>query len=113
MNLQCAGTWEKIREPDWHASDYAGKLLQLLMRAFEEFVEQTKLVDDLQRGGVHRVAAEIAQEIGMLFQHDHIHAGAREEEPQHHACRTAAYDAAGGPPALRTRSLGQFVTFFF
>ena len=40
------------------------------------------------------VAAKIAQEIGVLFEHDHIDAGARQQEAQHHAGRSAAGDAA-------------------
>ena len=42
-----------------------------------------------------RVAAEIAQKILMLLQHDHLDAGAREQEAQHHAGRPAAGDATG------------------
>jgi len=46
----------------------------------------------------------------VLFEHDHIHAGARQQEPEHHAGRAAAHDAAGSPLGQNTRSLGQFVT---
>ena len=40
------------------------------------------------------VAAEIAQEIGVLLQHDDVDAGAREQKAEHHAGRPAADDAA-------------------
>jgi len=46
----------------------------------------------------------------VLFEHDHIHAGAREQESQHYAGRASAHDAAGSPLGENTRSLGQFVT---
>jgi hypothetical protein len=42
------------------------------------------------------VAAEIAQEVGVLLQHDDADAGAREEQAEHHPRRPAAGDAAGG-----------------
>jgi 4'-phosphopantetheinyl transferase EntD len=39
------------------------------------------------------VAAEIAQEVLMLLQHDHLYARARKQETQHHASRAAAHNA--------------------
>jgi len=41
-----------------------------------------------------RPAAKIAQEVGMLLQDDDIHAGAREQEAEHHSGGPAAGDAA-------------------
>ena len=37
-----------------------------------------------------RVAAEVAQEIAVLFKHQNLDAGAREKIAAHHAGRTAA-----------------------
>src|ERR1700693_389778 len=37
-----------------------------------------------------RVAAEVAQKIGVLFQHHDLHARAREQQAQHHSGRSAA-----------------------
>ena len=51
-----------------------------------------ELVEDLHRRGVDRVAAEIAEEVGMLFEHPHVAAGAREQQPGHHPRRAAADD---------------------
>src|SRR5215468_2912221 len=42
------------------------------------------------------VAAEVAQEVGMLLQHRHLDAGTRQQKPKHHPGRSAAGDAAGG-----------------
>src|SRR5437773_2319184 len=52
------------------------------------------LVHDLEGGGMDRVAAEVAQEVGVLLQHDHVDAGARQEQAEHHPGRAAAGDAA-------------------
>ncbi len=43
---------------------------------------------------MHRVAAEIAQKILMLFEQDHIDAGPRQQIAGHHAGRPAAGDDA-------------------
>ena len=43
---------------------------------------------------MHGVAAEIPEEIGVLFQHQRLDAGATQEISEHHAGRTAADDAA-------------------
>jgi hypothetical protein len=40
-----------------------------------------------------RVAAEIAQEIGVFFQHNDVDTHAREEKSQHHAGGSASRDA--------------------
>ena len=44
--------------------------------------------------GINGVAAEIAQEIGVFFQDNDLHAGAREKETKHHSGRAAANDDA-------------------
>ena len=63
-------------------------------------VEQPELVHHLQRRRVDRVAAEVAQEVGVLLEHDDLDAGAREQQAEHHAGRPAAGDAAGGRDLL-------------
>src|ERR1700758_2365718 len=42
------------------------------------------------------VAAEIAQEVCMLLEHDDVNARARQQKSQHHPCRTSANDATTG-----------------
>ena len=71
-----------------------------LMRQFEEFFQQPKLAHELQRRWMDGVAAEVAQEIGVLFQHDHIDPGAREQEAEHHPARAAADNATPGGELL-------------
>ena len=40
------------------------------------------------------IAAEIAEEIAVLFQYRHTDTGARQQKPQHHPGRAAADDTA-------------------
>ena len=60
----------------------------------EPVVKQPKLVHHLERRGMDRVAAKIAQEVGMLLEHRDVDAGAREQKAEHHAGRPAVDDAA-------------------
>ena len=62
------------------------------MRQGQEFLQQPQFLHDLQRRGVHRVAAEIAQEFAMLLQHRHIHARRASINP--------SIKPAGPPPAI-------------
>ena len=64
--------------------------VDLVVGPLEEALEHPELVEDLHRRGVHRVAAEVAEKVCMLLQHSHPTAGAGEEEPRHHARRTAS-----------------------
>ena len=41
---------------------------------------------------MQRVAAEVAQEVGVLLQHQRFDAGAREQQAEHHAGGAAAGD---------------------
>ncbi len=75
-------------------ADLHAQAFQLLMRQLEEFVEQAELLHDFERREMDGVAAEIAKEVGVLFQHHHIDAGARQQKAEHHPGRSAAGDAA-------------------
>ena len=91
------------------------------MRPAQERIEQAELVHDAQRRRMDRVAAEVAQEVGVLLEHDRAHSGASEQVAEHHSRRTAAGDAAlrrradrGGPAVgvegrCHGRSLGSLV----
>ena len=57
--------------------DLGGQRFDLLMRQLQEPVEEPKLVHQLERRGMNRVAAEVAEEIGVLLQHHDANAGAR------------------------------------
>ena len=62
------------------------------MRALEEPLEHAELVEDLHGRGVDGVAAEIAEEVGVLFEHLHAAAGPGEQQPGHDSGGPAADD---------------------
>jgi hypothetical protein len=84
----------EVGDPGLVAADAHRHLVQLVVRAAQELVEQAQLVHHAQRRWVDRVAAEITQEVGVLLEHDNVHAGPGEQETHHHAGRTAAGDHA-------------------
>ena len=59
------------------------------MIAGEQRVEEAEFVEDPQRRRVDRVAAKIAQEVGVLLEHRNLQPGAREQQRRDHAGRTA------------------------
>ena len=85
----------EVAELDVLVAEPAADHLELLVRALQELVEQAELVHDAQRRRVDGVAAEIAQEVGMLLEHHRAHAGARHQVAEHHAGGSAAGDATG------------------
>jgi hypothetical protein len=63
----------------------------------QEALEHPELVEDLHRRGVDRVAAEIAEEVGVLFEHPDRHPARANSSP--------AIMPAGPPPTMiRSRS---------
>ena len=60
------------------------------MQGQRPHVEHAELIEDFHRRGVDRVTAEIAEEVGVLFEHPHGAAGAREQQSSHHARWPAA-----------------------
>ena len=86
----------KVGERDGVGADLTAETLDARMRQLQEFIEQAELVHQFERRGMDGVAAEIAQEVGVLFQHGDGDAGARQQKAEHHAGRSAAGDAAGG-----------------
>jgi hypothetical protein len=68
----------KIRDRDHLVADPAAQQSEFLMRPLEEILEQAQFVHDLEGRGMDRVAAEITEEVGVLLEHDHVDAGARQ-----------------------------------
>ena len=85
------GRWGSVWPPMTH-----GEAGDLLVRECEELVEEAELVEELERGGMDGVAAEVAEEVFVLFEHGDVDAGAGEEEAEHDAGGASADDAAGG-----------------
>ncbi len=91
-----------------HLADLRVELVNLLMRQLEKLVEQSQLVHHLEGRGMNGIAAKIAQEIAVLFQHQDFNTGTRQQIAQHHAGRSAAGDAAAHGNFLRRHSLGSW-----
>ena len=75
-------------------ADLHGQMVGLRMGEREEFIEQAELVHQLKGRRVYSIAAEIADEVSVLFQHCDINACTRKQKAEHHSGRTAADDAA-------------------
>src|SRR6266478_8018838 len=84
----------EVRERDRFLTNLAAEFSDLLMRAFEKLFDQTKFVDDFERGRMNRIPAKIAKEISMLLEHDHRDARARQQKPEHHSGRATTCNAA-------------------
>ena len=95
MAMNGAGVCEmrKVADRPLAAGDPQLRAVDPVVRPLQEALEHPELVEDLHRRGMDRVAAEIAEEVGMLLEHLHAAAGAREQQSGHHARRAAAnYD---------------------
>ena len=82
----------QVAEDIFRAADRHAGLVQFVVRAFQETAEQPELVEDFHGRGMDRVAAEIAEEVGMLFEHGDRDAGTGEQQPGHHPGRPATDD---------------------
>ena len=69
----------EIREIEPMPGDSRADATQLLVRPIEQFVEQPQFRKHAQRRGVDGVAAEIAQEVAMFFEHRRRQPGAGEQ----------------------------------
>ena len=86
----------EVRDGEALAADDRREAGDLGVGELEEAVEEAELVEELERGGVDGVAAEVAEEVGVLFEDGDGEAGAGEQQAEHDPCRTSADDAAGG-----------------
>ena len=82
-------------------ADLRAELAHLLMRAPQKIIEDAELVHDFERRGVNRVAAEVAQEVGVLFEDQDVDAGPGQQKSKHHPGGPAADDAAARGQDLR------------
>ena len=62
----------------------------------EEGLEEAELVEKFESGGMDGVAAEVAEEVFVLFEDSDVDALAGEEEAEHHASWASPDDAASG-----------------
>ena len=95
------GQHREIGDGEDVVANLAGQRGDRPVRQGEEFFEQAEFVHQAERRGMDRVATEIAQEIRMFLQHDHVDPAAGEKRAEHHAGRAPADHDATGPAGLR------------
>ena len=84
----------EIRERELGVAEPGLEYRHLLMRKLEESLQQAELVHELKGRGMNGVAAEIAQEIRVLLQHDDVDPRPRQQQAEHHPGGPAADNAA-------------------
>jgi hypothetical protein len=84
----------QIGDRDHFVLDLSSDLLKFLMRPLEELLQDSEFVHQLESRRMNRIAAEIAEEIGMLFEHDDIHPRTSQKKTGDHPGRPSARDAA-------------------
>ena len=75
---------------------YSTYFAQFLVGQPKKFLEQSELMQEFEGGRMNGVAAEIAVEIGVFFQNNNIHSGARQEIAGHHTRWSTADNEAAG-----------------
>src|SRR5690348_7217704 len=86
LHRQVAG----VGDGDLAVGDARGERAHLIMRTLQEFVEKPEFAEQLESRRMDRIAAKIAEEIGVLLQHLHLAPCAGEEKSGHDARGTAA-----------------------
>ena len=74
----------EVRYFDKLVSDLRSESADFLVRTLQKLVEQPQLAHDLECRGVDRIPAEVAQEIGVLFENENRDPGPGEQEAEHH-----------------------------
>ena len=101
--MRVVGRWVKSAMGKLLAADVGGELADLRVGELEEAFEEAEFVEDFEGGGVDGVAAEVAEEVLVLFEDGDVDAGAGEQEAEHHAGGASADDAEGGGGGLLLR----------
>src|SRR5215471_14187750 len=81
-------------------ANLAADLSDFLVRSFEKLIEQAEFIDHFESRRMDRVAAKVAEKIGVLFEHDYIDTCPREQKPEHYTGRSTADNAAAGADDL-------------
>jgi hypothetical protein len=74
--------------------DLSGEGIKLLMGTPQKFIQQTQFIYHFKSRRMNRIAAKIAQEISVLFEHCDFDSRPREQKTQHHSGGTSACNAA-------------------
>src|SRR5713101_7796312 len=67
---------------------------RFLMRQLQKVIEDTEFVHHFERRRMNGVAAEVAQKIGVLLEHENVDPGPREQKREHHPRGSATRDTA-------------------
>ena len=94
--LAAGGEMGEIRQGVFPVAEEGADGRRLSDAAAQEIARAAELAHHFERRGMDGVAAKIAQKVGMLLEHDHIDAGAREQEAEHEPAWASADDGAPG-----------------
>ncbi len=83
----------KVGDVDGFAGDDGARGVELVVRQRQEVVEPSELVEQLERRRVNRVAAKVAEEVGIFLKDGRVDAGACEQYPEHHSAGATSDDA--------------------
>ena len=86
----------EVGHPEAHRAELPVDVVRPVVRQLQELLQHAQLVHQLECRRVDGVAPEIPEEVAMLLEHNGPNTGAREQDPQHHAGRPTADDAACG-----------------
>ena len=89
------GQVREVADLEPASSDDGRDTVYLGMANLEELVEEAKFVHQLQRGGMDGIAAKIAEEVLVLFEHGDGEPGAGEQKAEHDTGWTSTDDAGG------------------
>ena len=70
----------KIGDPQKDIADLCAERPHFLVGLLEELTEEAELVHNFERRGMNGISAEIAQEVGMLFEDQDGDPGAGEQQ---------------------------------
>src|ERR1700731_1203361 len=84
----------EVANDDVGTFDASPEFTHLIVRQRKKFLQQSELKENVERGGMDRIAAKVPQEVGVLFDDDDFDAGTRQEKSEHHASRPSTHDAA-------------------
>ena len=97
FNPTCAGAeLEQVREVGERQrgiADLAGELSNLLVRKLEEIIEDSELVENLERRWMNCIAAKVTEKIRVLLEHSNADSRSSEEVAEHHPGGATSYYA--------------------
>src|SRR5216684_1696695 len=84
----------EVRKRHRRIAELRAEHARFLMRQLQKVIEDTELVHHFERRRMNRVAAEVAQKISVLLEHENVDPGPREQKREHHPGGSATRDTA-------------------